>query len=30
VFHWLWLSGAWIGGIMLVFGTLAVIEYRKT
>src|SRR5215469_352502 len=29
LFHWLWLSGAWIGGILLVFGTLAVIEYRK-
>ncbi len=29
LFHWLWLSGAWIGGILIVFGVLAVREYRK-
>jgi ABC transporter DrrB family efflux protein len=29
LFHWLWLSGAWIAGILIVFGTLAVREYRK-
>jgi len=29
VFHWLWLSAACIAGIFLVFGALAVAEYRK-
>jgi ABC transporter DrrB family efflux protein len=30
LYHWLWLSGAWIAGILLVFGSLAVAEYRKS
>jgi hypothetical protein len=29
VFHWLWLSAAWIAGIFLVFGAPAVAEYRR-
>ncbi len=27
--HYLWQSAAWIAGILVVFGALAVIEYRK-
>ncbi len=29
VFHWLWLSIAWLGGILLVFVPLAVRRYRQ-
>jgi ABC transporter DrrB family efflux protein len=29
VFHWLWLSVAWFGGILLVFVPLAVSRYRN-
>jgi hypothetical protein len=27
--HYVWQSAAWIAGILLVFGSLAVMEYRK-
>jgi hypothetical protein len=27
--HYVWQSAAWIAGLLVVFGSLAVMEYRK-